>query len=446
MNETEQWSSKLGFILAAAGAAIGLGAIWKFPYVAGTSGGGAFFLLFLLFTLLIGLPLLLAEFVIGRSTRKEAIGAYQAIAPGTHWDWIGKIGVFSCTVLLSFYSVVGGWVLLYTGMSIFGLLISPGADYNSLFTQIISNPFAALGSQLVFLLLNIFVIGRGVQKGIEKVSKYMMPALFIFFIILVIRSLTLDGAMEGVSFFLKPDFTKVTGESVLFALGQSFFSLCVGLSCMVTYSSYLNKNESLTRSAGIIAIFNIIVSVMAGLAIFPAVFSFGLEPTAGPGLLFIVLPAVFSQMPFGGVFLSLFLILFLFATLTSSFSLLEIGVASLSKGDKTKRWKVTWLVGLIVAIIGIPSAFSYGLLSHITLFGKNIFDCADYLVSNILLPLGALSIAIFVPLKMKREVLMAEFIEGSPGAKRWFGIWLLLLRYILPIVIVVVFLNMVGIF
>ncbi|WP_106766696.1 sodium-dependent transporter [Paenibacillus faecalis] len=446
MNGTEQWSSKIGFILAAAGAAIGLGAIWKFPYVAGTSGGGAFFLLFLIFTLFIGLPLLLAEFVIGRSTGKEAISAYQAIAPGTHWDWIGKMGVFSCTVLLSFYSVVGGWVLLYTGMSVIGFLVSPGTAYDALFNQIISNPFAAVGSQLLFLLLNIVVIARGVQKGIEKMSKYLMPALFIFFIILVIRSLTLEGAMAGVSFFLKPDFSKITGETALFALGQSFFSLCVGLSCMVTYSSYLSKKESLTRSAGIIAIFNIIVSILAGLAIFPAVFSFGLEPAEGPGLLFIVLPAVFSQMPFGSLFLFLFLILFLFATLTSSFSLLEIGVASLSKGDINKRKKTTWIVGFIVAVLGIPSALSYGVLNNITLFGKNIFDCADYLVSNILLPLGALSIAIFVPLKMKREVLMAEFIVGSPGAKRWFGIWLLLLRYVLPIAIIVVFLNMIGIF
>jgi len=444
MNQTEQWTSKLGFILAAAGSAIGLGAIWKFPYVAGTSGGGAFFIIFLVFTLLIGLPLLLAEFVIGRSTQQNAITAYKMIAPHSHWHWLGYLGIATSCILLSFYSVVGGWIVLYLFRSLGGLL-TQGTEYDQLFQQIISDPWMAVGSQFIFLLLTVLVVARGVQEGIEKANKYMMPALFILFVILIIRSLTLDGAMDGITFFLYPDFSNLTSESILYAMGQSFFSLSVGVSVMVTYSSYLAKNESLPRSAVMIVGLNVLISLLAGLAIFPAVFSLGLEPTAGPGLLFIVLPSVFAKLPFGGVFLTIFLVLFLFATLTSAFSLVEITVASLSKGNKGKRKKITWLTGLFIFLLGIPSALSYGIWSEATIFGKIFFDVADYLVSNILLPLGALLIAIFVPLKIKRDVLLEEITAGSQNGRRFFALWLLLLRYITPIAIIIVFLDVLNV-
>ncbi|MBN6187814.1 sodium-dependent transporter [Aneurinibacillus sp. BA2021] len=445
MKQTEQWTSKLGFILAAAGSAIGLGAIWKFPYVAGTSGGGAFFILFLLFTVLVGLPLLLGEFVIGRSTQKEAISAYRTIAPDSAWHWIGRLGVGACFILLSFYSVVGGWILLYLFRSVTGQLIHETQAYDKLFEHIITDPVMAVGAQFVFILLTILVVARGVQNGIEKANKYMMPALFILFIILIIRSLTLEGAAQGVVFFLQPDFSKLSSESILYAMGQSFFSLSVGVSVMVTYSSYLAKNESLPRSAVSIVGLNVLISLLAGLAIFPAVFSLGVTPAAGPGLLFMVLPSVFAKIPMGGLFLTLFLALFLFATLTSAFSMLEIIVASLAKGEMSKRKKMTWLVGLAIFVVGIPSALSYGIWSDITIFGKIIFDAADFLVSNILMPLGALLIAIFVPLKMKREVLLAEISAGSTNGKRLFAVWLLLLRYVTPIVIVIVFLDVLNI-
>jgi NSS family neurotransmitter:Na+ symporter len=438
MEDSNKWSSRLGFILASAGAAIGLGAIWKFPYVAGTSGGGAFFLLFIIFTLFVGLPLLLAEFVIGRSTGKEAVSAYKALAP-KGWPWIGKLGVASSVLLLAFYSVVGGWILLYTILSISGDLL--GKEYGPLFDTIIANPFVVVGAQAVFLLINIIVVSVGVQKGIERANKYMMPALFIFFIVLVVRSLTLPDAMEGVRFFLKPDFSAITGQSVLFALGQSFFALCVGLSCMVTYSSYLDKSVSLTRSAGSVALLNIFVSLLAGLAIFPAVFSFGIEPTEGPGLLFVALPSVFEQMPFGVVFLTIFLILFLFATLTSSFSMLEIITSALGKGEVEKRKKFSWIGGIIVFVVGVFPALSYGALSHVTLFNKNIFDLFDFLVSNMMLPLGSLAISIFVGYRMKRETLLEEFQSGSSIGKRVFILWLFLLKYLLPLIIIVVFLG-----
>ncbi|MED4751268.1 sodium-dependent transporter [Brevibacillus choshinensis] len=443
MKQTEQWTSRLGFILAAAGSAIGLGAIWKFPYIVGTSGGGAFFLLFLIFTIVIGLPLLLGEFTIGRSTQKEAVSAYKTIAPGTVWHWIGRLGVVTCFLLLSFYSVVGGWILTYLVRGITGQITGP--SYDQLFGSVISNPFGAVFAQLVFMLISAWVVARGVQSGIESANKYMMPALFILFLILMVRSLTLDGAMEGISFFLSPDFSKLSGESILYAMGQSFFSLSVGVSVMVTYSSYLAKKESLVRSAGSIVGLNLFVSLFAGLAIFPAVFSLGVEPTAGPGLLFIVLPSVFEKIAFGGLFLWIFLALFLFATLTSAFSMLEIIVASLAKGDEKKRKRLSWLIGLLIFIFGIPSALSFGIWSEYTIFGKSIFDAVDFLVSNILMPLGALLIAVFVPLKMKRETLIHELQVKSSAGRKMFVLWLFLLKYLAPFAILFVFLNMLGI-
>jgi len=246
---SQQWTSKLGFVLAAAGSAIGLGAIWKFPYMAGIGGGGAFFLIFIGFTLLIGLPLLLAEFVIGRSTQKEAVDAYREIAPKTLWPWLGRLGIVTCFILLSFYSVVGGWILLYLWNAITGRLWEGNGAYESTFGEIISNPYLAVGSQLLFILITIFIVSKGVQNGVEKVNKYFMPALFVLFFVLIVRALTLDGAGEGVRFFLQPDFSNVTSEIILYAMGQSFFSLSVGVAVMVTYSSYLPKEESLPRSA-----------------------------------------------------------------------------------------------------------------------------------------------------------------------------------------------------
>ncbi|WP_338752144.1 sodium-dependent transporter [Bacillus sp. FJAT-52991] len=445
MENKEQWSSRIGFILSSAGAAIGLGAIWKFPYVTGQSGGGAFLLLFILFTILIGLPLLISEFIIGRGSGKEAVSAYKKLAPNSFWTLTGKLGVIGCFLLLSFYSVVGGWVLTYTVMSLGGKVIESGADYGALFGQVTSSPLMTIGGLAAFLLMNIVVIAAGVQNGIEKASKYMMPLLFIFFIVLVIRALTLDGAMEGVRFFLQPDFSKITGEAVLYALGQSFFSLAVGFSCMVTYSSYLNKNVSIPVSAGSVALMNIFVSVLAGLAIFPVVFSFGFEPTEGPGLLFIVLPAAFSQMPLGELFLFMFLLLFLFATLTSSFSLLEIIVAAFLKTGASRKM-ITWIAGVTVFIAGIPAALSSSLLADVKIFNKTVFDATDFLVSNIMLPLGNLLIALFIAWKINQQLVKQEFMLGHSLAPSTYTTWHLLMKWIVPLTIVVVFLNSLGLF
>src|SRR5690625_4235000 len=444
---TEQWTSKLGFILATAGSAIGLGAIWKFPYMAGISGGGAFFFIFLIFTLFVGMPILLAEFIIGRGSQKDAVSAYTTFAPNTSWYFIGILGMITCFILLSFYSVVGGWILLYLFQTVTGNLSGLlDNEYGFLFDGLIANPTFAIVSQFIFMAITIIVVAKGVQKGIERASKIMMPALFIAFIILIIRSLTLDHISEGIAFFLYPDFSNLSSKTILFALGQSFFSISVGVSVMVTYSSYLSKKEDLPQSAFTIVMMNIFISLLAGLAIFPAVFSFGFEPAEGPGLLFVVLPAVFDKMPFGSFFLFIFLILFLFATFTSAFSMLEIIVAAVTKGNAIKRKKVTWITGVLIFIVGIPAALSYGILSDFTIFGKTMFDLSDYLVSNILMPIGALFISIFVAFKIPKQVLLAEISSGSKYGKKLFALWFLIIKYVAPIAIIIVFLDVIGVF
>jgi neurotransmitter:Na+ symporter, NSS family len=446
MEKHEQWTSKLGFILAAAGSAIGLGAIWKFPYMAGTNGGGIFLIFFLLMTIFIGAPILLAEFIIGRNTQKDAVMSYKHLAPKSAWPMLGYGGVIASFLILSFYSVVGGWILSYLARSFTGSLSGlTQAEYGATFDKIISSPYEAVAVQFLFMLLTIWVVQGGVQKGIEKASKYMMPALFVLFIILVIRSLTLEGAMAGVEFFLKPDWSAVTGETILLALGQSFFALSVGLSVMVTYASYLSKGESLAKSAFSVVGLNIFISLLAGLVIFPAVFALGFEPEAGPGLVFVVLPAVFDQLAFGGLFLTIFLVLLLFATLTSAFSILEIIVAVLAKGDQQKRKKYSWIAGLLVFAAGIPNALSFGILSEVKFLGKTFFDLADFLTSNIALPLGAFFIAIFVGYALPRKMVRQELEAGTGGNPLLFKIWYFSIRYIVPVGIGIVFLQSIGI-
>ncbi|PFA70451.1 hypothetical protein CN378_01305 [Bacillus sp. AFS015802] len=442
MAKKDQWTSKIGFILAAAGSAIGLGAIWKFPYMAGANGGGVFFLLFILFTILIGAPILLAEFVIGRRAGADAVTSYKLLAPNSYWHWIGYLGTVVSFIILSFYSVVGGWILSYLARSLTGSLIGRTQEqYGNLFESIIANPTEVLIAQFAFIVMTILVVQGGIQKGIERASRYMMPALFILFIILVFRSLTLDGAMEGVRFLLLPDWSYLNGETVLLALGQAFFALTVGLSVMVTYASYLSKDDSMPRSAISVSGLNIFISLLAGLVIFPAVYALGFKPDEGPGIAFVVLPAVFNEIAFGGIFLTVFLILLLFATLTSAFSILEIGVAALSKGNQKKRMPFTWLIGILVFIAGIPSALSFGVFNDVLIGGKNFFDFADYITSNIGLPVGALLISIFVSYRLKREDVWNELQSGSSISAGLFNSWIFLLRYIVPVAILLVFLS-----
>ena len=294
MSNHSSWSSKIGFVLAAAGSAIGLGAIWKFPYTAGTNGAPYFFFLFLIFTILVALPVQLAEFYIGRTGGKNAIDSFKVLRPGSQWPWVGRMGVAACFILLSFYSVVGGWVLNYVVHSFTGE-IHVGADFKALFENTISSPFGSLFYQGLFMLITIWVVKGGVSDGIEKANRVLMPGLFILFIALAIRSLTLPGAMEGVAFLLKPDWSYLKPGTMLTALGQAFFALSIGVSAMITYASYLGKDQDMFRSGHMIMWMNLFVSLLAGLVIFPAVFAFGFEPGQGPGLIFVVLPAVFMK-------------------------------------------------------------------------------------------------------------------------------------------------------
>lgn len=439
--EKSQWGSKIGFILAAAGSAVGLGALWRFPYMTAEHGGGAFLLMFLLFTLVVGLPLLLSEFVIGRAGGRNPIESFEYLG-GKRWyrlfGWSGNIAVI---LLLSFYSVIGGWILLYLVVAFINTIgLLPISDYEGMFGQIVTNPLYVILGQGAFLLLTAFIVAQGVQKGLERASKIMMPLLFILFLIIIIRSLTLPNAMEGVSFFLTPSFENIDSQAVLYALGQSFFALSIGATTMITYASYLDNTHNLTKSALYIVLMNITISVMAGLAIFPAIASFEMENVFGPGLIFIVLPQVFSEIALGNVFYILFLIAFLFATLTSAISMIEINVANAIKGNENKRKIMAYIFGLIVFIVGVPSALSEGVLNDLQFFAGTIFDNVDFLVSNMILPLNALISSIFVGYILEHSLIKSQVgVLNNSAIYPLFKAWIFLLKFILPVIIVLVF-------
>jgi neurotransmitter:Na+ symporter, NSS family len=438
MAKRDHFASKIGFVLAAAGSAIGLGAIWKFPYMAGTNGGSVFVLLFIISTLLIGLPILLAEFLIGRRGQADAITALKKLAPGKKWFLIGWSGFFFSFIILSFYSVVGGWILSYLGRALLFSFDNNGESYYAeLFGTIISNPWEVLIGQAVFMILTIVIVRGGIEGGIERASRIMMPALLIFFIILVFRSLTLEGAMEGVKFMFVPDWSYFNAKTMLLALGQAFFSLSVGVAGMMTYASYLPKDQKLGNSAFSVSMLNIGISIMAGLVIFPAVFALGYSPNEGPGLVFIILPAVFEQLPFGALFMLLFFILLLFATLTSSIAMLETIVSMGIKNAFDKRKRAAWIYGLLIFLVGVPSALSFGVFSDFKIFGKTFFDFADFLTSSFGLPLGALLISIFAGYIMKKSVTYEELNVTSTT----YAIWHFIVRYLAPFAIIVIFIN-----
>ncbi len=378
MSEKSQWGSKLGFILASAGSVIGLGSVWKFPYMTAANGGGGFLLIFLISTILIGFPLLLAEFALGRSAGVSAIKTFGKLGKNNKYNFIGWIGAFALFILLSFYSVIGGWILVYLGIE-FGKLFQLGGtgDYAQLFTSIISNPAIALVAQAAFILLNIFIVSRGVQKGIERASKVMMPLLFIIFVVIIGRSLSLPNAMEGVLCFLKPDFSKLTSAGLLYALGQSFFALSLGVTVMMP-------------------------------------------------LLFIVLPQLFDKMPFG----TIFYVLFLFATVTSSVVMLEINVGNITNQDNSKRAKWSVILGILTFVFGIPSALSYGVMADVHIFGKIFFDAMDFLASNLLMPFGALYLSLFTGYIFKKALAMEELhLDERAWKQGLFQVWLFLLRF-----------------
>lgn len=437
VSKQSQWKTSTGFILASAGSAIGLGAMWKFPYMAGIYGGGAFLLMFLIFTIFIGLPLLIMEFTIGKLGRTYTTAIFGKLSNKKWTNIIGWSGNLAVFVLFGFYSVVGGWIMIYiaqVAMQIIGL--RDGTLGSIQFEQVISSPLYTMLGQGSFILVTMVIVMLGVEHGLEKASKVMMPLLFIFLILIVVRSLSLEGASEGVRFLLEPRMEELSMEGILFALGQSFFALSLGTTGMITYASYAPKEMTIKTSALSIVIMNIIVALLAGLAIFPAINAFGYKPEEGPGLLFKVLPHVFEKMSFGPGFYFIFLILFLFAALTSSISLLELNVSNFTKNDNRKRGKVALIGSILVFIISIPATLSFSTLSHVHFLAGTIFDNMDFLVSNILMPLGALATTLFVGQLLKKEDLKSVF--GNDRLKIFMP-WYYLVKYVLPVVILLVF-------
>ncbi|MGJ5713262.1 sodium-dependent transporter [Staphylococcus auricularis] len=437
MQKQSQWKTSTGFILASAGSAIGLGAMWKFPYMAGIYGGGAFLFMFLLFTLIVGLPLLIMEFAIGKMGRTYTTKIYEKLTNKKWLNIIGWNGNLAVFILFGFYSVIGGWIVIYLAhvfMQILGFEQGPLGHIQ--FEQVIGNPWITIVGQGVFILLTMIIVMFGVESGLEKASKFMMPLLFIFLIIIVAKSLSLDGAMSGLKFLLQPRTEDISMDAVLFALGQSFFTLSLGTTGMITYASYASKEMTIKTSALSIVLMNILVSVLAGLAIFPAIGAFGYEPTEGPGLLFKVLPQVFDEMAFGTGFYFIFLILFLFAALTSSISLLELNVSNFTKNDNSKRTKVAFIASILVFIISIPATLSFSSLSSIQFAAGTIFDNMDFLVSNILMPLGALGTTLVTGYLLDKQALRTYF---GPDRFKLFGPWYYLVKFVLPVVIIVVF-------
>ncbi len=390
MDERSNWSSKLGFILAATGSAVGLGAIWKFPYMVGANGGSAFLLPFLLMVFTFGVVLILAEFIIGRAGRGSVVTSFKRIA-GPLWGPIGFIGVFCAFLIMTYYSNVGGWCVAYLTQSLLGNAASSDlAALERTFTGTVSTPLSAIIYQTVFLGITAGVLLFGVNKGIERISKILMPLLFVLMVILIIRGLMFPGAMEGLKFLFAPRWDQVTANSLLNAMGFTFFSLSIGMGIMITYGSYIHHTEDLPSSAIWVAFLALISSLLAGLMVIPPVMAFGLNPSAGPGLTFITMPAVFSHFPFPNFFAFCFYGCLFVAALTSMISLFEVPLSYLM--DEWKMTRKGAAIGLFISltICSIPCALSMGPWSDIKIFNKNFFDLADYIACNILMPLSSL--------------------------------------------------------
>ncbi|MTI71752.1 MAG: sodium-dependent transporter [Firmicutes bacterium] len=438
----DSFGTKLGIIAAAAGSAIGLGNIWKFPYITGIFGGGAFLVVYLICIALIGLPVMLAEFIIGRRGQKNAIGSFKALAGDSKWYLSGTMGIASAFMILSFYGVVAGWTLDYVIKSLTNTFAGLSPDeIGGVFGGVVSSTWTPIAWQILFMILTGFIVVAGIKDGIEKYAKILMPILLVILLILDIRAITLPGASKGLNFLFKPDFTKLSVEAVLSALGHAFFSLSLGMGTMITYASYINKKENLGITALQVTIADTAIALLAGVAIFPAVFAFGVEPSAGPGLVFITLPNVFQQMPGGYFFGILFFSLLAVAALTSSISILEVVVAYFSEELDFDRKKATILATIAITIVGIPASLSMGIMSDFKIFGLNFFDTLDYISANILLPLGGLIISIFVGWKLGRNNVHDEVTSGGKYKAGYIPIFLILTKVVAPIAIAIVFLN-----
>lgn len=435
------FTTRLGVIATTVGSAVGLGNIWRFPYEAGVHGGGAFLMLYIFFIILLGIPLVSAEYILGRHTHRGIFGAFRVLKAHKCWNIIAYMGILSAILILSFYSVVAGWTLEY----FFGAITG---SYSGQTSEQLHNIFGEFTSGLrpvawtfIFLILNYAVISRGVAQGIEKISNALMPMLLLLIIAFCINSLMLPGAAAGIEFLFKPDFSQISGSVVIGAMGQAFFSLSLGLGCMLTYASYFNHKTDLLKSAGITASLDTLIAILAGVLIFPAVFSFGFSPEAGPKLVFEVLPAIFNEMDGGRIWASLFFLALAIASLTSTISMCEIIVAFLVEQRGMARKKACLITILTACLLGILCALSFGILSEIEIpvIGHlNFFNWFDYGTSNILLPLGGMFVSIFTGWILDRTIFYNQ-IGDSKSRRILSGVLRLLLRYVCPALIAIIF-------
>lgn len=437
----------MGAIFAAAGSAVGLGNIWRFPMLVGDNGGAAFILIYIMCILLVGIPIMVGEFVIGRHTQSNMIDAFRQLAPGKWWRIIGVMGISVAFIILSYYLVVSGWTLYYAYSSFSGALSNPECDYGAFFGNYVANPWLSLISAVVFMLMTHLIIIRGVQEGIEKCSKILMPMLLLIIGILVVCTFSMPGINEGLTFLLKPDFSKLNFSVILAAMGQAFYSLSVAMGCLCTYASYFNKNTRLVSSALSVSSIDTSVAILSGFIIFPAVFSVPhVEANAGPGLVFQTLPYVFN-MAFGNIpilgyiFSGLFYVLLFLAALTSAISLHEAVTAYVLQNWKMSRKKASTIVSACAMTLGIFCCLSFGVLSHWTIFGLTIFDLFDTVSSNIILPLGGVLLALFVGWYLNRELVRKEITNNGEVSQRIFPIIIFLLRWVAPIAILSMFIK-----
>jgi neurotransmitter:Na+ symporter, NSS family len=442
------FTSTFGVLVATLGSAVGLGNIWKFPYLTGTNGGASFLLVYIIATLLVGLPVMMTEIMLGRASRANAITTFEKLAPKGQgfWKIIGVMGIAAAVFILAFYTEVAGWVFAYIFKALSGQLSSVDPSHTkAVFGELVANPQSALIWQWIVLGFTGAIIMCGVSKGIEAVSKKLMPVLFLLLIALCIRSLTLPGAMRGLEFLFTPDFSKINSAVILTAVGLAFFKLSIGMGTMLTYGSYFRAEQNIPLTATRVMFADLTVSLLAGIAIFPAVFAFGFEPAAGPSLVFITIPAVFHSMPGGSIFMALFFILTAIAATGAILSIMEVPVAMLIERCNWSRKKATVISLLTIALFGLPAALSQSLTANWTLFGLNAFDLFDYISSNILMPVGGILICIFAGWSYGLPKLKDALSNGGTlNNQALIKVLFVLLRYIAPLLIGIILLNGFG--
>lgn len=450
MHQRNSWSSRLTYILAIAGATVGFGATWRFPYLVGQNGGGAYVLTFCLAMIVIGIPMILVENAIGRRLKVNAVDAFGGSANGKKihksWKLLGWMGILGAFGIMAYYMVIGGWVLNYIAQIGFGMLdLSQVVDFkttSAFYEQnIVSDPLAISFATLVFVLINYIILVQGAVKGIEKSAKYLMPLLFLLMLTMVAKNLTLDGVAEGVKFYLTPDFSKINMKLFIDVLGQVFFALSLGFGVMITLSSFVKKDEGLVKISLITGVLNTAIAVLAGFMIFPSLFTFGIEPNSGPSLVFKSLPIVFSNMWAGELFAVAFFTLLMIAALTTSLPIYEVIITTIQEKFKIRRKKAIFIVlGGIFLIGNLPSLMATNLLSDITIFGKNIFDAYDAISATIFFVLTSLGCAIFVGWVLGEEA-KREILQGSEKHKKVVEIWFWYVKFVIPFIILIVFVS-----